>query len=280
MARKIKNTVDYFPHVVSHGKTLTIIEARFSHLGYSFFFKLLEHLGKADNHYLDFRDETEMQYVFADIKIDEDKGIEILNLMAKLGTIDSKMWKKHVVYSQNFVDGVEDAYKRRNNKCMQLDDLCKHLKLNVDINAKNVDINTQTILYDSKQDNTKEEKPDFIGDILHEFTESYKQTGSEYVVLNPGKERKSISKLVQLYKKKYPNADSAETIEGLRLYFDAVMQINDKWLSQNMSPSILMSKFNEINKTLKNEKTKPSLKGATDGELKNIFVKHFGDEQN
>ena len=45
MARPKKQTVDYFPHIIKQGKTMTILENRFGNDGYAFWFKLLEILG-------------------------------------------------------------------------------------------------------------------------------------------------------------------------------------------------------------------------------------------
>ena len=42
MARPLKQTVDYFPHYVNHGKTLLIIENEYGNTGYAFWFKVIE----------------------------------------------------------------------------------------------------------------------------------------------------------------------------------------------------------------------------------------------
>jgi len=123
----------------------------------------------------------------------------------------------------------------------------------------------------------KEIEPDFIGSVLKEFQDSYLEySGQEYVVLNEGKERKAISKLTGFYKTKYPNADTNEAVLAMRTYFDSVMQINDTWTADHMSPTIIISKFNEINKIIKNGNQRKSTKGGTtNAELAKLFVKKF-----
>ena len=51
--RPKKAIVDYFPHFVSHGKTMFTIEMKYGNDGYAFWFKLLEILGSTENHYID-----------------------------------------------------------------------------------------------------------------------------------------------------------------------------------------------------------------------------------
>jgi len=123
----------------------------------------------------------------------------------------------------------------------------------------------------SKEDS----KPDFIRLILTEFQEAYKITGSEYEILNVGKERTAIAKLLKVYKGKYPDSTSDETLAGLRAYFDTVVLIPDDWIRKNMSPTIIISKFNEINNIINGNKRQNSKGGATGRQLAELFVKKF-----
>jgi len=99
----------------------------------------------------------------------------------------------------------------------------------------------------------------------------------DYEITNKAKERAAMGKILQTYKTKYPDADSDQTLLALRAYFEAVVEVPDDWLQKNMSPSILVSKFNEINNILKNAKNRRNSKGATDRELADIVAKHFGE---
>lgn len=93
---------------------------------------------------------------------------------------------------------------------------------------------------------------DFIDQIVTQFAEAH----GSYEVLNKGKERKAAGILLSHYKKKFPAAGAEETLKGLRAYFEKCLQINDSWMNKNMSLPLIVSKFNEINKTLKNGQSK------------------------
>lgn len=115
MARPTSNTVDYFPHVTHHGlMTLSTLESRFGNDGYACWFKLLESLGAAENHVLDFSDEAKFECFAGRVHVSCEFATEMLNLMAKLRAIDAELWNKsRIVWCQNFVDGIAQVYARR-----------------------------------------------------------------------------------------------------------------------------------------------------------------------
>lgn len=125
-----------------------------------------------------------------------------------------------------------------------------------------------------KENNKKANKsPDFIDQILDCFIQEH----GSYELLNKGKERNAIAKILQVYKEKYPAATSEETIEGLRAYFKQCINIPDVWLMNNMSPSIIVSKFNEINKILRNGTYKKTV-GATNQQLAELLAIKLGSD--
>ncbi len=113
MARPRKQTVDYFPHYCQHKKTMFILEQRYGNDGYAFWFKLLELLGETKGHYLDLNDSIMSEFLQAKTHLDEGFCNEILELLAKVDAIDAELWSKGVVWSQNFVDGIEPVYRNR-----------------------------------------------------------------------------------------------------------------------------------------------------------------------
>jgi len=118
--------------------------------------------------------------------------------------------------------------------------------------------------------------PDFIDKILDIFIEEH----GSYEIMAKGKERTAIGIILKKYKSKYPEATSEETIKGLREYFKICINVPDVWLMNNMSPSIIVSKFNEINKILKNGKRPTKNKPATsDQELEAIVSYFWKDKQ-
>ena len=125
--RKDKNVVDYFPHYCTSTKTLCILENKYGHIGYSVWFKTLEILGSSENHYIDLRNEIDLYYLVSKMNIEEDTLVEIYNLLAKLGGIDKHLWSEKIIYSDNFIKNITDAYARRKNKCMQKSELYEFL---------------------------------------------------------------------------------------------------------------------------------------------------------
>jgi len=133
MAREQRKDVDYFPHECTHGRKMHIIEAKYGNDGYATWFKLLEQLGKANNHYIDFSDEMTLMFLTSVFKIDEEKTINILTDLSKLGAIDKVLFEEYkVIYSHKFCESVQDAYRNRKGKILQYSDVLD------EINAKNV----------------------------------------------------------------------------------------------------------------------------------------------
>jgi len=116
MARKQKMTVNYFPHYVNDGKTIFILESKFGNDGYSFWFKLLEILGKSPKHFYDCRDTYNFNFLLAKTRFTEEKTTEILDLLAGLNAIDEELWKMKIIYSENFIDNLDSVYNRRDTQ--------------------------------------------------------------------------------------------------------------------------------------------------------------------
>ena len=122
MARPHKQTVDYFPHDTdaSDGKTLTIIQSKYGNDGYSFWFKLLQLLGKTPGHYYDFNKPADWEFLLAKThQNDTEKAKDILETLVVLGAIDAELYAHGVIWCQKFVDRVADAYDRTVNGAPQ-----------------------------------------------------------------------------------------------------------------------------------------------------------------
>lgn len=113
MTRPRKQTVDYFPHTCKHGKTMFILEKRYGVHGYAFWFKLLELLGSSEGHFFDCNDPANWEYLCVVTGLESELCTEALELLAKLDAIDSELWEAKVIWSENFVKGVTDAYRNR-----------------------------------------------------------------------------------------------------------------------------------------------------------------------
>lgn len=155
MARPTKATVDYFPHLTTHGKTMYIIERKFGNDGYAVWFKTLELLGSSDNHYLDGRIGDQWEYMMAKFGVEESKVVEIFDCLANLQAISKSLWKQRIIFSENFIKMVSDVYKRRQVEMptkIAIIEICG-LKNKVNANRNGINANKKP---QSKVNKTKE----------------------------------------------------------------------------------------------------------------------------
>ena len=113
MARPLKSTVDYFPHLSTSGKTIFTLESKFGNDGYAFWFKLLELLAASEGHVYDYNNPADWQFMLAKTHVSEDTANDILQTLVDLDAIDTELAKQKIIWCQNFVDGIADAYRRR-----------------------------------------------------------------------------------------------------------------------------------------------------------------------
>lgn len=113
MARPKKQTVDYFPHDANHKTTLFVLLQRYGNDGYSFWFMLLEELCRTEGHFYDCNNLAKWEFLQAKTRLSGDKCIEILNLLSDLDAIDRELWIEKVIWSDNFISRIADAYKNR-----------------------------------------------------------------------------------------------------------------------------------------------------------------------
>lgn len=128
---------------------------------------------------------------------------------------------------------------------------------------------------DIKEDkNVKKKKPPKSADFIDEIVNCFAEVHGNYQILSKGKEKAAAGKILQVYKRKYPDSTSEETLIGLKEFFIQCVNIKDKWLHNNMSLPTIEARFNEITKTLKNEKST----GATPYEIANAIAKNFATD--
>jgi len=113
MTRPTKATVDYFPHSCNHKKTMYILENKYKNDGYAFWFKLLEILGNTNGHSYDCNIKSNWEFLLAKTLVSEDIANDIMSTLSELEAIDKEIWEHKIVWCQNFIDGIEDVYKRR-----------------------------------------------------------------------------------------------------------------------------------------------------------------------
>lgn len=201
MARPGRNNVDYFPHDVIHGSKMFVIEQRYGNDGYAVWFKLLEQLGKADYHYLDLKDKVKKMYLASIFKVDEDIMMKIITDLAELGAIDKFLFEEYeIIFSEKFIETIQDAYKRRNNECITLSGLCEHLQLKCKQKPAKKEVNSfsndQSKVNKSK---VKDSKLDLVVSTLLPF---YKDSDFQevWVDFEKVREKKKAAKSERSYK--------------------------------------------------------------------------------
>ncbi|WP_445453124.1 DUF4373 domain-containing protein [Flavobacterium sp. 25HG05S-40] len=168
MAREQRKDVDYFPHQCVHGRKMHIIESKYGNDGYAAWFKLLEQLGKANNHFIDITDEFTFLFLVSTFRVDENTTREILSDLAKLGAIDKFLYEEHnIIFSQKFSDSVQDAYRKRKNPIYQYSDILKEKGIKIGQSSAGLpevihkeEANTAEVTLkekDSKEEKSKEE---------------------------------------------------------------------------------------------------------------------------
>mgnify|MGYP000283006040 CR=1 FL=1 len=165
MARPKKKNVEYFPHYVSHGKKMSYLEKKFGNDGYCTWFKILEELGSAENHYLDLNDDIQIMFISDRCLISEEKLIEIIEVLVRLKEFDSELWNENkIIWCAKFIESINDAYIKRTNNCINRDELIslleglgvrKPIDSEINVVSKPQSRVNNTILEETKEDNIK-----------------------------------------------------------------------------------------------------------------------------
>lgn len=239
-ARKKKNTVDYFPHLIRGGKTMFIIESKYKNDGYATWFKILERLGTSENHFIDLSDNKELMYLASTCNIDEDLLKSIINDLVDLDKFDKDLWGQNIIWSQDFVDNISDLYKRRESEMPTKQLICEHLKLKSKHNTPNDDIGTHSIVKDSiveeskvkdskLKEKKKEKKKEEETELHSQFIEIYFNWFKKRFDLKPqfdGGDGKAIYSIINFLRKNLK--EDRESGEN-----DEVLLNSWKWLLDN-----------------------------------------------
>jgi hypothetical protein len=124
MARPERNNVDYFPFICEDGNKMFYIEETYGNDGFATFVKLLRELAKTNYHYLDLSKSTTQMFLSAKCKVSKEVLLSIINDLVELGKFDSVLWNENkIIWCQDFIDSIQDAYVKRNNKCITFEGL-------------------------------------------------------------------------------------------------------------------------------------------------------------
>jgi len=76
-------------------------------------------LSSTENHFYNCSSDADWQYLIARAKISDVSATEILDLLAKLGNIDADLWKRRIIWCQQFVDNLSEVYRKRKRELPQ-----------------------------------------------------------------------------------------------------------------------------------------------------------------
>ena len=164
MARPQRNNVDYFPFLCEDGNKMFYLEETYGNDGFAVFVKLLRELAKTDFHYLDLSKSTTKMFLSAKCKVSKDVLESIIKDLVDLEKFDRELWNENsIIWCQDFIDSIQDAYSKRSNSCIdrksllllliskgirkQSKQLPKPIKL-----PSTSPVNTQSIVEDSIED--------------------------------------------------------------------------------------------------------------------------------
>lgn len=129
MARKEKLTLDYFPHYAVQGDISKIIQERYGNDGYAVLYKNYEQFCLRDRQYMDLNEYVTLASISAYCKVSEEKYLEVVDTLVKLGAYDVELWKEQkILISEKFLENTKDAYRNRSSQNLNFLDLKDFLR--------------------------------------------------------------------------------------------------------------------------------------------------------
>lgn len=209
MARPERNTVDYFPYLCDEGEKMYYIDNQYGNDGFATFIKILTALAKTDFHYLDLSKKTTQMFLSAKCKVSTDVLNSIISDLAELGKFNLTLWNENkIIWCQDFIDSIQDAYKKRNNECITYDGLL--ILLDSLAVRKLIKLPTkEPVKPQSKVEYIKEEKrkeddvikpPSFIFFTMRDFEEQIEIGENEFTLHAVRQTKKTVQQLKEFYK--------------------------------------------------------------------------------
>lgn len=127
MARPERNNVDYFPFLCEEGEKMFYLEQTYGNDGFATFVKILRELARKDYHHINLIDQSSRMFLAAKCRISIELLESIITDLVMLGKFDKKLWDSKIIWCQDFIDNIQDAYKKRNNNCITYNGLVDRL---------------------------------------------------------------------------------------------------------------------------------------------------------
>jgi hypothetical protein len=214
MARPERHDVDYFPFYVKRGKTLNILQSEYGNEGIGFFTNLMRFLALTPDHHYSIKKESDRRNFFAETGItDKEKGIAMIELMVETEKLDLELWEGYqVIVCPAFIESIKDAYKRRLNNIITLEEIREKYKSQAGksggVTVSNT--NTETPYNGGSDDNNPETKPDET---------KTKKSRKEKNIEEPSQSKDALilaDLLFNLHKNEVPNYHSGKDIEKIK----------------------------------------------------------------
>ena len=114
--RPEKHTADYFPFFVKDGRTLFVLETQYGATGTGVFTNVMRFLCSTPDHHFSIGNPSDRLFFFSKLHIDEAKGMEMLGLMVKTGKLDGQLFNHQIIYCQDLINSIQEAYRKRENE--------------------------------------------------------------------------------------------------------------------------------------------------------------------
>ena len=114
IGRPIANNVDYFPHKCKDDKVLTLIQHKYKSEGYEVFYRLQQHLGDAEYHKIDLKNDFEKEMFEMGMSVRQEVVYGVIDILVGMNWLDKELYEKdNVLWSDNFVNSIRVVYINR-----------------------------------------------------------------------------------------------------------------------------------------------------------------------
>lgn len=191
MARPERNSVDYFPFYCEEGNKMFYLEETYGNDGFATFVKLLRELAKTEYHYLNLSKPSTMMYLSAKCKVQKTVLEAIINDLVDLGKFDAVLWKENnIVWCQDFIESVQDAYKKRNNNCITFEGL---LTLLDSLGIRKLQKHPTTVPVNTQRKEKKRKVKEIKENIADESADDFLENTEETILKNEEQKRKKVA---------------------------------------------------------------------------------------
>ncbi len=113
---------------------------------------------------------------------------------------------------------------------------------------------------DKGQNSLNKNSKNYLSILEDLFKEEYlKSRGFEYKTATKLKDKKAFGKIAQYYKENNPTHNTEQAINGMQSFFADCMNIEDKFIRENISPMFIVSQITKINTIIKSSNNSTEL---------------------